>query len=271
MPLEKDYVLGTHDDEVARLGLQHSVWRPQATRAWRRAGFTIGDTLVDLGCGPGYAALDLAELVGRDGHVLAIDRSRRFLDRLQAAAGGRGLPQIETLELDLDEQPLPPLEADGIWSRWLYSFVRHPRTLLERAAGALRPGGHMVLHEYIDYRSWRSSPRSPVLEEFVDHVIASWRAEGGEPDIGLELPRWLAELGFELRHLEPLVEITRPGDPVWAWPRAFIGVGLRRLVDLGRIDTARAAEITAAFAQLETTPGAFQVTPMVVEIVARKR
>ena len=30
---ERDYVLGTHDDEVMRLGLQHRVWRPRALDA----------------------------------------------------------------------------------------------------------------------------------------------------------------------------------------------------------------------------------------------
>ncbi|HTE44960.1 MAG TPA: methyltransferase domain-containing protein, partial [Gemmatimonadaceae bacterium] len=81
---DRDYVLGTHDEEIARLGLQHSVWRPRALAAWQRAGFNVGQTIVDVGCGPGYATLDLAELVGATGHVVAIDRSRRFLDALDA-------------------------------------------------------------------------------------------------------------------------------------------------------------------------------------------
>ena len=61
---DRDYVLGTHDEEIARLGLQHRVWRPRALDAWTRAGFTQGQTLLDVGCGPGHASVDLAELVG---------------------------------------------------------------------------------------------------------------------------------------------------------------------------------------------------------------
>ena len=33
-----DYLLGTRDDEIERLGLQHRVWRPQVLACWRRAG-----------------------------------------------------------------------------------------------------------------------------------------------------------------------------------------------------------------------------------------
>ena len=114
MSNEKDYVLGTHDEEITRLGLQHRIWRPRASDAWRRAGFRSGQTLVDLGCGPGWAALDLADIVGPRGHVLAVDRSRRFLDALERTARERALTQLHTAELDLAEQPLPPIEADGL-------------------------------------------------------------------------------------------------------------------------------------------------------------
>jgi SAM-dependent methyltransferase len=271
VPVEKDYVLGTHDDEIARLGLQHAVWRPRATRAWQRAGFTAGHTVLDLGCGPGYAALDLAEIVGPGGRVVAVDRSRRFLDRLEATARGRGLTQIETLERDLDEQSLPQLAADGVWTRWVYAFVRDPKRVLEIAAQALKPGGRMVVHEYVDYRTWRLSPCSAEFEDFVNEVVASWRESGGEPDIGVELPRWLTEMGFDVQSLEPIVEAVRPGDHFWQWPHAFVEVGIRRLVDLGRIDASRALAFTEAFARNAATPGAFQITPMVVEIIAVKR
>ena len=156
---DKDYVLGTHDDEIARLGLQHRVWRPRASDAWRRAGFTTGQTLLDVGCGPGYATADLAGIVGRSGRVVGVDRSRRFLDAASARARALGLDNVELHELDLDEQPLPDRMLHGAWSRWVYAFVRNPRALLARVAGVVRPGGVMVLHEYVDYRAWRLSPR----------------------------------------------------------------------------------------------------------------
>ena len=55
MEKDKDYILGTHDEEILRLGLQHRVWRPKVLDAWKRAGFTVGQTILDFGCVPGYA------------------------------------------------------------------------------------------------------------------------------------------------------------------------------------------------------------------------
>ncbi len=266
-----DYVLGTGDDEIARLGLQHVVWRPRALDAWRRAGFTRGQTLLDIGCGPGHAAVDLADIVGASGRVLALDRSRRFLDALLAAQRARGLEQLAVRELDLEETDLPDVKADGAWCRWVFAFLKRPRDLLARIAGALRRGGTLVVHEYFDYGTWRMAPRCDHVEELVQIIMESWRAEGGEPDIGLSLPSWLTEVGFEVKTVSPIVDIVPPSSLTWQWPRTFFQSSLGRLVDLGHLTAERARLMGQAFAECEAAPNTLMVTPAVVEIIAIRR
>lgn len=271
MSPERDYILGTHDEEIERLGLQHRVWRPRALDAWRRAGFTLGQTILDIGCGPGYASLDLAEIVGPAGRVISIDRSRRFLDALELARSQRGMTNITTLESDLDTPKLPLLEAHGAWCRWVLAFVKNPRDLLVQIAVAMRPGGVLAIHEYFDYRTWRYAPRSPELEEFVSIVMDSWRASGGEPDIALELPRWLADAGFDIIGLKPIIDIVPRSNFVWEWPTSFIEVGIRRLVDLGRLTADRGRAIVEAIKERGNQPHQMMITPAVLEIIARRR
>jgi SAM-dependent methyltransferase len=266
-----DYILGTGDEEIARLGLQHVAWRSRALAAWRLAGFTVGQTLLDIGCGPGHASVDLAEIVGPGGRVLALDRSPRFLQALQAALRARRLEQVSVHELDLEDADLPRAEADGAWCRWILAFLKWPRKLLARVAAALRPGAALVVHEYFDYGTWRVTPRSREIEDFVAVVMESWRADGGEPDIGLDIPQWLVELGFELRSVRPVVDIVSPSDFIWQWPKTFFHNGLRRLVEVGQLTPERAWLMSKAFAECETTPNAMMVTPGVVEIVATRR
>ena len=268
---DRDYVLGTHDEEIARLALQHRVWRPRALDAWRRAGFTVGQTLLDIGCGPGHASMDLAEIVGPSGRVVAIDRSRRFLDALEATRRQRALDHITALELDLDHGDLPAVGADGAWSRWVFAFVKRPRDLLARVAGALRPGGALVVHEYFHYSTWRVAPRSADLEEFVRVVMESWRDDGGEPDIGLELPAWLDELGFETRAIKPIIDVVPPSSYVWQWPKAFLEVGVRRMLELGRLSADRARGMSEAFAAIESAPRTLLITQAVLDIIAVRR
>src|ERR1700756_1927335 len=173
---QEDYVLGTHDQEISRLGLQHLVWRPRVLAAWQSAEIGSGQTVLDVGCGPGYASLDLAELVGPSGVVVAIDKSGRFLEALDTMRQQRGIGNVTAHKADLDGDEFPAVAADRVWGRWLLAFVKHPR---EGLAGDF------------DYPAWRAIAPCGDLEEFVGAVMASWLDNGGGADIGRWVPRWL--------------------------------------------------------------------------------
>lgn len=267
---DRDYVLGTGDVEIERLALQHRVWRARALDAWRRAGITIGQTVVDVGCGPGYATIDLASIVGSRGQVIAVDQSRRFLDVVEAQRRHHGLENVEGLELDLSATPLPDLRADAAWCRWVLCFVPRPRDALAAMVRAVRTGGVLILHEYFDYGAWRLAPRSPQLEEFVAAVMTSWRESGGEPDVALDLPGWLEQAGCRIESLQPIIDMVPPASYTWQWPARFIASGLVRLVELGYLTADRSAAISAAFARAEQEPQTRMITPGVLEIIARR-
>ena len=270
MKTENEYVLGTHDGEIVRLGLQHHAWRPRVLTAWELAGICPHQTILDVGCGPGYASLDLAEIVGPAGSVMAIDKSERCLNALASKSVERGLHNVTTQRVDLEIAEFPRIRADRIWCRWVLCFVKNPREVLAKMAAALKPGGSMILHEYFDYATWRAVPLCPELDEYVRAVMLSWRAGGGEPDISLQLPSWLQELGFELRHTRALVDLVEPGSMLWAWLRTFIKAGRERLVDLGCISCADADRIWRAFTSFEAAPGSRMFTPAMLEIVAKR-
>lgn len=258
---------------MERLALQHRVWRSRALEAWQRAGFTTGQSLLDVGAGPGYATLDLADIVGSRGQVCAVERSARFVEALRERARRCGYANIAAhcRDVTIDGLPVGDGTMDGAWCRWIFAFLRQPAVLLDALAAALRPGGALVIHEYLDYRTWRLAPRSLLLERFVAEVLGSWRDAGGEPDIALDLPGWLAEAGFEIRELRPLVDVIAPSSFVWQWPASFIDVNLRRLVELGRIAPALADEISAEFQDRSLEPSSLMITPTVLEIVAVRR
>jgi SAM-dependent methyltransferase len=265
---ERAYVLGTHDAEIERLGLQHRVWRARALEGWSRAGFNVGQRIIDVGCGPGYATADLAELVGPSGEIVSIDRSERFLDVVRQTASARRLP-VRTLSIDFAHSGVPPLAADGAWVRWVFAFVPRPQELLQSIHAALRPGGKLVVHEYYDYRTWRLSPRDEHFEQFVSAVMKSWRDDGGEPDVGFDLPRWMREAGFDVQWRQ-FSDMIRPDDHLWQWPRAFIETGLQHMVDQGRITEAHAELVRAAFARVTADPHGHMVIPSVVELIGTK-
>lgn len=267
---ESDYVLGTSDEELDRLGLQHRVWRPTVLECWRRAGITFGSRVIDVGAGPGYATVDLAELVGPAGEVLAIERSARFLEFAKNACTTRGFSNVRFREADLMEESLGELDFDATWCRWVASFVASPEKLINAIAGALRPGGVAIFHEYIDYRTWRLAPRRPAVESFVSKVMESWRATGGEPDVALHFPALFRAAGLHIVEAHPRILTVSPRDYAWQWPASFIEINLTRLQELGRADSEWAAAVRREFREAESDPATLLNTPMFLEIIARR-
>jgi len=267
---EKDYVLGTHDEELIRLGLQHRVWRPMVLDCWQRAGITVGKRVLDVGAGPGYAALDLAEIVGPSGEVVALERSGKFVNAIGESVHRRALNNVKIHELDLMAADLPKANYDFSWCRWVLSFVSDPSLLIQKLGAIMPKGGISIFHEYAHYETWRFLPPIAAQEKFREHVIATWRESGGEPDGGRELPALLSENSFRIRSTRPLIFCVRPTNYMWQWPVTFIEVYLPRLIEMGRIDRAFADKVRGDLAAAEKHPNALMITPLVAEIVAEK-
>ena len=270
MATERDYVLGTHDDELARLGLQHRVWRSIALDCWQKAGITLGSRVLDIGAGPGYAATDLAEIVGPTGKVVALERSSNFIRALEQRRAAQGLNNVQVHELDLMTDDLPEESFDFSWCRWVASFVTDPALLVQKLGRVMRPGGVSIFHEYAHYLTWRFVPRLPSQERFAEEVKASWAAVGGKADVALDLPAYLEQNGFRIRKTAPRIYCVTPSDYMWQWPASFVGIGLARLQELGRIDADFAAQVKEELAVASANPNARLITPLVLEIVAEK-
>ncbi len=270
MSTDRDYVLGTNDEEISRLGLQHDVWRPVVLECWKRAGIGAGKSVLDVGAGPGYAAVDLAEIVGPSGKVVALERSGKFVSAMRETCRRRGLTHLEIHELDLMTDDFPKVKCDFSWCRWVGSFVSDPALLVRKIRGALKNGGRAIFHEYAHYETWRFLPPLARQEKFREHVIATWHESGGEPDGARDLPAHLSANGFIIRSAVPHVFCLRPGDRMWQWPATFIDVYLSRLQEMGRIDQKFAEGLQADLASAEKNPNALMITPLVLEIIAEK-
>ena len=270
MPTDTDYVLGTHNEEIARLGLQHQVWRPHMLDAWARAGMTRGSRVVDFGAGPGYATCDAAEIVGSLGQVTAIERSPHFLEFARHELKRRNLSWVNILESDLMAASINLTGFDIAWCRWVASFVSSPSRLLKRIAASLRVGGRVAFHEYLDYSTWRMIPDSPSLMEFVTNVMVSWRDAGGEPNIVAQLLPLMPEEGLAVISLKPLIFAAKPADFVWQWPASFAMSNSERLVEMGLMKRADADRLQNDFRESANNPSAVMMTPLVLEIIAEK-
>lgn len=265
------YLLGTHDEELLRLAFQHRVWAAWAAALWDRAGFRHGDTLLDLGCGPGFATVELAELVGAAGTVHGVDRSQRFLDHAGHLGRAKGLANVVTHRAEVDALPFEDASLDGCYARWVVCFLAAPERALAEVVRALRPGGRIAIMDYVQYEAFTLAPRSPVQERVRQAVIESWRATGGDLDVMRRVPAMLEDLGVTVTDIRPVSRIARPHEPAWHWPRTFFASYLPHLVESGFVDQTDADAFLTEWDTRAATPGAFALLPPMIEVVGEKR
>ena len=264
------YLLGTHSAEESRLETQHRLWAGAARDLWDRAGFGPGARLLDLGCGPGFATLELAERVGDRGRVLAVDESARFIDRLTREAKRLGLRQITARVERAERLQLEPASLDGAFVRWLFCFLSDPATVIGRVVNGLRPGGRFVAWDFLNYDAMTLLPRSPAFERVGAAVYESFVSNGGDLNIGDRLPGMVAASGCRLVDLVPLVRFIRPGTSFWKWPTQFFSNFVPQLVENGFLTEPERLAFEAEWRERERDPGTFLFAAPVIGIVAEK-
>lgn len=271
---EREYVLGTGNDELVRLAQQHRLWSDTAHQAWLRAGVQPGQRVLDVGAGPGFAAFDLAQLVTEAGAVLAVDESAAFVGHVDAQAKARHLPQLSGRVGDVQQLGGPlagEAPFDLAYARWVLCFLRDPEAVVRGVAKALRPGGRFVVHDYFNYGAMTMAPRRRSHDLAVAATMQSWRAKGGDPDVMGRVPAMLVANGFTIESLLPHHRLARGSDAMFAWPDTWWRTFAPKLVTMGLLAAADCQQLLDDLTAIRHSEADYVVCPTVYEVVARKR
>jgi SAM-dependent methyltransferase len=267
----REYALGTNEAEIVRLGMQHKLWSAAAFAIWERAGIRPGQTVLDIGCGPGYTSFDLAGLVTPEGRVVAIDESPRFIEELERRRRSVADTTIDARVGDVQRLELDPESFDAAYQRWVLCFVKDPEAVIRGVAAALKPGGVFAIQDYIHYVGILLAPESEPFRRFIRAVADAWRSHGGDTEVGQKLPALLAKHGLETVEISPLHRIARPQSQLWTWPTIFVHTYGPRLVQEGRLTPAEHEALVADWNEHTQDPNAFFVSPPMADIIAVKR
>ncbi len=126
-------------------------------------GVEKGSRILDVGCGFGDTAIELANATGPKGEVLGVDCCQAFLDHAWHAVEKRWVPNVRfacrDVERGLDEPPF-----DMVFARFGTMFFANPVAGLRAMRACLKPGGRLA------HIVWRRREDNPWIIEARDIV-----------------------------------------------------------------------------------------------------
>jgi SAM-dependent methyltransferase len=255
----KHYVIRGGAEGRERLELLGRTLWPTTAELLKRAGLRRGMSCLDLGCGGGDVALEMAAWVEPEGQVVGIDMDGVKIEAARKRAKERGFAHLEFLEADVanwSEQ----WEYDLVYSRFLLTHLAEPEKVLVKMREAATSDGRMVIEE-IDFSGHFCHPPNRYFERYLELYRAVVARRGGDADLGKKIYFLARDAGWqdlELRVVQPAF-VEGEGKAI-------------SLITLSNIADAVLAEDLASAAELEATvAGMAELTESADSVVSLPR
>ena len=115
----------------------------------KRVGVRPGMAVADIGTGTGFFAVMFARQVGENGKAYGVDIVPEFVKNIGDLAKKYQLENLEGVQCETDSVSLPAASIDLAFLCDVYHHFEHPGRSLQSIHQALRPGGELVVIDFI--------------------------------------------------------------------------------------------------------------------------
>jgi ubiquinone/menaquinone biosynthesis C-methylase UbiE len=166
-----------------------------------------GERIVDVGCGPGLLAHELAPAVGDTGRIIGADSSAAMLELAKKRCAH--LPNIEFVECDATDLEVDEASADLVTCTQVLLYVTDVEKALEEMFRILKPGGRVIIME----TDWRGTVLHSYYEDLTEKIIEAWDRAVPSPRLPPRLAPLLRQKGFTSVETEAIPLVSTDCTP----------------------------------------------------------
>lgn len=108
-----------------------------------------GDTVIDLGSGAGNDCFVARAIVGEKGKVIGIDFTEKMVQKARQNAQKLGFQNVEFVQGDIENMPLPEEVADVVVSNCVLNLVPNKENVLKETYRVLKKSGHFSISDIV--------------------------------------------------------------------------------------------------------------------------
>ena len=179
----------------------------QREKTLSRLNLIPGEKVLDLGCGVGFLAYEMAKRVGKSGQVICLDQDKEMIKHAKKRC--KNFKQTSFYLGDAQNLPFENNLLDVVSCTQVLLYVEDVSLVLAEIRRVLKKGGRIIIVE----TDWRGVVLNSTNDSLSKKIFSAWDEAVPSPNLPVHLGPLLKKNGFTKIKIEPIPILNTEYSP----------------------------------------------------------